>query len=217
MTYEELAREIGKTVDEKQAAYGDSFGQAGQVLRILYPNGVSPEHYDDLLAMVRVIDKLFRIATDKGAFGESPWKDCAGYSILAMAKEQERDAGSCGDDAGKEHRPSLRDLVNWSMAPEWAGWAAQDENGTISWFEVEPRLTFHDCYVWGYDVHDPESSKLRMLLYKEEYPSLAHDWAEPLRRPKKTCPKCNGEAAIKGMINYHTCSKCNGTGQVNAE
>jgi hypothetical protein len=83
MTYEEIGADVGKLVSEKNAAYGDSFHQAGKILAILYPNGVKINQYQDLLATVRIIDKLFRIATDKDAFGESPWRDILGYSLLA--------------------------------------------------------------------------------------------------------------------------------------
>lgn len=90
--YEKLGIEIGKLVGEKQAAYGDSFGRSGAVMRALYPNGISPEQMDDALAIVRIVDKLFRIATRKDAFGESPYKDLVGYSLLGAARhERERE------------------------------------------------------------------------------------------------------------------------------
>ncbi|MFH2028638.1 MAG: hypothetical protein ABIJ08_05840, partial [Nanoarchaeota archaeon] len=78
MDYEGIAIEIAKVVKEKNIAYGDSFVKSGEILNILYPDGVKPEQYGDMLAIVRVIDKMFRIATDKNAFGESPWKDING-------------------------------------------------------------------------------------------------------------------------------------------
>jgi hypothetical protein len=82
MNYEEAGAAIGRLVDEKQKAYGDAFGKSGQVMRILYPNGIRPDRYDDALAVVRIIDKLFRIATDRDALGESPFQDIAGYGLL---------------------------------------------------------------------------------------------------------------------------------------
>lgn len=85
--YSVIGKEIGKLVQTKNKAYGDSFHQTGKVLAILYPNGVMVEQFDDLLAVTRVIDKLFRVATDKNAFNESPWKDIAGYAILALKRE----------------------------------------------------------------------------------------------------------------------------------
>jgi hypothetical protein len=80
--YEEIGAAIGCLVDKKQKAYGRSFDHSGAILAILYPYGVKPEQYGDLLGMVRILDKLFRIATDKQALGESPWTDVAGYALL---------------------------------------------------------------------------------------------------------------------------------------
>lgn len=84
--WERIGGEIGRLVAEKQAAYGDSFGKAGAVMRILYPDGVPPEKMDDALTVVRVLDKLFRIATSRDALGESPWRDIAGYALLSVAR-----------------------------------------------------------------------------------------------------------------------------------
>lgn len=84
--YRDLGAEIGALVEEKQAAYGDSFGKSGEVMRILYPEGIPPAKLDDALTVVRVLDKLFRIATDRDALGESPWRDVAGYALLATRR-----------------------------------------------------------------------------------------------------------------------------------
>ena len=70
--YAVLGNQVGQLVEKKQAAYGDSFGKSGEVMRILYPAGIPPEKLDDALTVVRVVDKLFRIATDRDALGESP-------------------------------------------------------------------------------------------------------------------------------------------------
>lgn len=86
--FKEIGLEIGKLVQEKNAAYGNSFGQSEEILEILYPNGVKPDQYGDLLAITRVLDKLFRIATNKDALGESPWRDIAGYAILSLASDE---------------------------------------------------------------------------------------------------------------------------------
>lgn len=80
--YELIGKSIGSLVDEKNQAYGDSFNKSGEFLKILYPDGIQPEQYGDMLGIVRVFDKLMRIATNKGAFNENPWTDICGYSIL---------------------------------------------------------------------------------------------------------------------------------------
>lgn len=88
--YEELGRLMGKLVGDKNTAYGDSFGQIGNIMRVLYPDGIKVEQYDDMLCIVRIIDKLFRIATAKDAFGESPYGDIAGYSLLGLMKDRRK-------------------------------------------------------------------------------------------------------------------------------
>ena len=82
-TYETIGRNIGRLVDKKNIAYGDSFHQSCKILEILYPDGVTLSQYKDMLGVVRVIDKLFRIANRKDAFSENPWNDIAGYGIVA--------------------------------------------------------------------------------------------------------------------------------------
>ena len=92
--FESVGRELGVLVQEKNEAYGDSFGQANKILETLYPDGIQPEQYLDLLAIVRVIDKLFRVANKKDAFGESPWRDICGYAILGVANDMEKEKES---------------------------------------------------------------------------------------------------------------------------
>jgi hypothetical protein len=86
-----IAKDIGSLVEEKQEAYGDSFSKSEKIINILYPNGVKPENYRDLLTVTRIIDKLFRIATRKNAFGESPYRDIAGYVLLGIASDLEEE------------------------------------------------------------------------------------------------------------------------------
>lgn len=81
-----IAESIAATVAEKNAAYGDSFARSGAVMAVLYPSGIAPGQMADALAVVRVVDKLFRIATDRDALGESPWRDIAGYALLACER-----------------------------------------------------------------------------------------------------------------------------------
>lgn len=85
--HEDKGAELGKLVDEKQAAYGDSFGKSGEIIKILYPEGIKPEQYQDALAIIRIIDKLFRVANDKGYGGENPFMDIAGYGLLGSVQD----------------------------------------------------------------------------------------------------------------------------------
>jgi hypothetical protein len=87
------AIQVGKLVEEKNAAYGNSFQESGKIMSVLYPNGIEAEQMEDALGVVRILDKLFRVATRKDAFGESPWDDIAGYGIILATKDQENRNG----------------------------------------------------------------------------------------------------------------------------
>ncbi|KKN87488.1 hypothetical protein LCGC14_0259430 [marine sediment metagenome] len=99
--FEALGTKLGRLVTKKRAAYGNSHEKSGEVLAILYPGGVQPDQYGDMLTVARVLDKLFRVATDRGAYGESPWKDVAGYGLLGWAAAERR-VVKCGDGAGSQ-------------------------------------------------------------------------------------------------------------------
>lgn len=109
---------LGELLVEKQQQYGDSVGSTGAILRELYPDGIRPDQYDNLQLVVRVLDKLKRIAsqgpdgTDRG--GESPWRDIGGYGILGLAQAEHTlaaDARTSASDAETTARDVLYRLV----------------------------------------------------------------------------------------------------------
>ena len=91
---------IGRLVNSKQVQYGDSFGKTGKVLAIFYPDGIKVDQMDDALCLVRIIDKLFRVANYKqdeespltgfsrSEDSESPYKDIAGYALLGARRHE---------------------------------------------------------------------------------------------------------------------------------
>ena len=89
--YVPAAVELALLLEEKQQAYGDAFGSMEAIFKILYPNGIQPYQYSDLLTVVRMLDKVFRIANmppeGKDIMGEEPYKDIAGYALLALERE----------------------------------------------------------------------------------------------------------------------------------
>tara|TARA_R100000963_G_C4643123_1_gene106882 strand:+ start:897 stop:1316 length:420 start_codon:yes stop_codon:yes gene_type:complete len=93
--YEKLGKAVGRLVAEKQRAYGDSFSKSHQILKVLYPDGIQTEQYMDVLTICRVVDKLFRLATDPTYGDESPWRDICGYSLLSMGKDPRETGNSC--------------------------------------------------------------------------------------------------------------------------
>ena len=89
-TYERIATDIGKLCDEKNKHYGNSFAQSKEFLQLLWPNGVPVESYTDMLGIIRIFDKLKRIATSPEAFGENPCSDVIGYALLMIKAAEDR-------------------------------------------------------------------------------------------------------------------------------
>jgi hypothetical protein len=88
--YEAIAKNLGSLLNQKQAAYGDAFGNMEQVVNVFYPHGIKPHQYKNVLTLVRILDKMFRISnlpeSNKDRMDEDPWKDIAGYAILALSQ-----------------------------------------------------------------------------------------------------------------------------------
>lgn len=91
-SFTELANGIGKLVEEKNKAYGNAFDRAGDFLRVLYPEGIKPDQYKDMLCIVRVFDKLMRIATSYEGTEEKKvqaYSDLSGYGLLGLRSSLE--------------------------------------------------------------------------------------------------------------------------------
>lgn len=93
-SYKAIAESVASVVESKQSAYGNSFGQADKVFNLLYPNGIHAEQMKDALTLVRILDKMFRIATQKDAYGENPYMDIAGYCLLAVKRREDEEAAN---------------------------------------------------------------------------------------------------------------------------
>lgn len=85
-SFEDIGREIGAIVTVKDAAYGDAVGKVEIMIRAAYPNGIPVEQYGNALIIVRMLDKVCRIATDNDPSGEDPFSDIGGYAIKAVEK-----------------------------------------------------------------------------------------------------------------------------------
>lgn len=135
MSLKQTGTDIGSLCQEKNEAYGDSFARSGEILEILYPDGIKPDQYRDALGIVRVIDKLFRLATDKDAFDESPWRDIAGYGILGAF-----------NDSNPQFEQLIRPLKSYEVVLNW-----------------EPSC--QDCIYALVDVHDIPCKKCFHLSF----------------------------------------------------
>jgi len=77
----------------KNRKYGDAVRKTVDILYALYPEGIRPDQYSDLLLLVRVQDKMVRIASytpeRREKDDESPWADVRGYGILGEEKDMD--------------------------------------------------------------------------------------------------------------------------------
>lgn len=99
-----MADEIVSLLEKKEEAYGSAFDKVGDFVRLLYPEGVQPHQYTDMLFCVRMFDKMMRVANNKKAFNEEPYKDMTGYSFLGWRKEKQGYEGGC-DQSSDELKP----------------------------------------------------------------------------------------------------------------
>lgn len=83
-SFQELASELAEMLTEKNRKYGDSYARMAHVLPIFYPDGVPGDHLLDAVFILRIVDKLMRIASAQKDDDEDPVMDIAGYAILRM-------------------------------------------------------------------------------------------------------------------------------------
>jgi hypothetical protein len=86
--FEKIASNLATILSMKNDAYGNAFDKTTQILTLLYPTGIKVEQFKDVHVLIRMLDKLSRIARDNDPMGESPYMDIAGYSILALARDE---------------------------------------------------------------------------------------------------------------------------------
>ncbi|HEY4358234.1 MAG TPA: hypothetical protein VGN16_20985 [Acidobacteriaceae bacterium] len=116
-TFQQIGTAAGALVEEKNRAYGSSFATAGAAFRLLYPDGIAPEQIDDALVLVRIWDKMKRIATDRDALGESPYADIIGYGILGVHMHQHRKEGSAPCNGSASDVPQKSKAQQGASAP----------------------------------------------------------------------------------------------------
>ena len=93
--YPTIGMKIGDLVAQKRIHYGDSFNRSHEIIEVLFPDGVPQESYQDLLTIIRIVDKLFRIANRHKAREagmpdtELPEQDVFGYLLLAIVREEQ--------------------------------------------------------------------------------------------------------------------------------
>nr|DAU09818.1 MAG TPA: Nucleotide modification associated domain 1 [Caudoviricetes sp.] len=86
--FEKIASDLSTILSMKNEAYGNAFDKTTQILTLLYPNGIKVDQFKDVHVLIRMLDKVARIARDNDPLGESPYMDIAGYAILSLARDE---------------------------------------------------------------------------------------------------------------------------------
>ena len=127
--FQRIGTDIGALVERKNAAYGNSFATCGAALKLLYPEGLRPEQMADALLLVRIWDKMMRIATARTAMGENPYQDIAGYGILGVAMHT---TGS--------HTPGAEQEACGSVSEQDAGNQSTEQNASAAASAATPTM-----------------------------------------------------------------------------
>jgi len=137
--YKKIGSDLGALLEEKQQAYGDVFSATPIIIGLLFPDGIPVLAYRDVLTVVRILDKLGRICTAAGRcdpMGEDPWRDIAGYAMLALGQREERQRQA---DLDSSPAPEPSDTVDDDHCAECGesglhDWCAPEGDVTEKWF-----------------------------------------------------------------------------------
>ena len=88
--FEEIGKEIGALVQEKNKNYSDSYSQTQDFLKLFYPNGIPSSSIKDVSILIRIFDKLKMIASQKNSFNEDPYKELVGLTarLYVISKDE---------------------------------------------------------------------------------------------------------------------------------
>lgn len=156
--YTDLAEKIGKLVDDKNTAYGNSFELAGDFLKLLYPNGIPVSAYTDALCIVRIFDKLKRLSNANNLPANEgkvdAWKDIIGYGLLGLNKDSVTDKVENTDVSFVQKTPDPRvtkkEIIPAPSTPvsHRCALCGQEVEGPIPEEEIKAgkTLVHADCY-----------------------------------------------------------------------
>ncbi|HNC56972.1 MAG TPA: hypothetical protein PLP33_16140 [Leptospiraceae bacterium] len=89
-SFREIALKQAELLEKKNRAYGGSFNKTSEHLKLLFPDGIVDDQYQHVMFIIRVLDKLSRIANSSLLPPEEgcldAYFDINGYSFLAIKK-----------------------------------------------------------------------------------------------------------------------------------
>ena len=86
--FEELAKEVAQLVDQKNEEYGNCYSVAPELLKLFAPNGISPDKYNDIAILLRLVEKIKR--GFGGEISRDLWIDIVGLGLNGLKEYDER-------------------------------------------------------------------------------------------------------------------------------
>lgn len=83
--YHTIAEGVAELVLQKQKEYGNGVLRSNRMMLQLFPDGIPAAKYRDAFTLVRLMDKISKIAADENSATGEPWRDIAAYSLLTLA------------------------------------------------------------------------------------------------------------------------------------
>ena len=80
--FREILNDMADLLEKKDRAYGGANTRTARIMEVLYPNGIQPEEYVQVLAITRIVDKLCRQSVTDDP---ENWKDILGYCACLLA------------------------------------------------------------------------------------------------------------------------------------
>ncbi len=86
--FEELAKEVAQLVDQKNVEYGNCYTVAPELLKLFAPDGISPDKYNDIAILLRLVEKIKR--GFGGEISRDLWQDIVGLGLNGLKIYNER-------------------------------------------------------------------------------------------------------------------------------
>jgi hypothetical protein len=84
MRFKEKALEVAEMLERKSEEYDAPYDSDNEFLKIMYPDGVPPNQYSNMVLCLRLYDTLKKLTKT----GDTKYIEyIAGYGILAMCEE----------------------------------------------------------------------------------------------------------------------------------
>jgi len=82
--FENVAKQIVETVKVSNKETGNCFTETTKVIKLLFPNGIPSGKEQEAAALLRIIDKMFKIVNNPGSNTLKDWQGLSAYALNAV-------------------------------------------------------------------------------------------------------------------------------------